>query len=152
MRAYFFGNQYISSIQQGIQAGHVLSELFIKYNHYGYAGTSDCTMLYDWATDHKTMILLNGGYSETLRELYAFLSSEENPYPYANFHEGQDALDGALTSVGIILPEKIYGIDPKLVPDSVYFATHFFFPYNSEEYSQWETELIQRLSQFSLAR
>jgi len=100
MRAYFFGNMYLSPIQQGIQAAHVTHELFLKY------GID--SRFYDWAQDHKTMILLNGGYSENLRELIALFDSRENPYPWAHFNEGEDSLDGALTSVGIVLPEKIY--------------------------------------------
>ena len=32
MRAYFFGNMYLSSIQQGIQAAHCLGEMFLKYD------------------------------------------------------------------------------------------------------------------------
>ena len=31
MRAYYFGNMYLSSIQQGIQAAHATHELFNKY-------------------------------------------------------------------------------------------------------------------------
>lgn len=160
MRAYFFGNMYLSSIQQGIQSAHVLGEMFIKYTQ---PDDMETEILYEWAKDHKTMILLNGGYSEAIRDLYQFLESAENPYPFAKFHEGIDALDGALTSVGIILPEKIYGLDPKLIPDAqVFLATHNFFGYattnpktghiTSHEYTKWELELIQRIGQFGLAR
>jgi len=107
MRAYFFGNMYLSHIQQGIQAAHVVGELFVRYNANS-PEYQKVEMLYEWAENHKTMILLNGGYSATIRSLFQFLDSEDNPYPFAPFHEGQDALDGALTDVGIILPEKIY--------------------------------------------
>ena len=117
MRAYFFGNMYISSIGQGIQAGHVLAELFVKYQqHSAWAVVTIPTQhLYDWAHNHKTMILLNGGYSEALRSISELFAAKENPYPWSVFHEGQDALDGALTCVGIILPEKIYGAGVELV-------------------------------------
>ena len=111
MRVYYFGNMYLSSIQQGIQAAHVTHELFLSYppcdpNHHDLQSDSD--ILYDWAKNHKTMILLNGGYSEALRELITFFSSPQNPYPWTFFNEGEDALDGALTCVGIVLPERIY--------------------------------------------
>jgi hypothetical protein len=33
MRLYTFGNYYLSSIQQGIQAGHAAVELFNKYEN-----------------------------------------------------------------------------------------------------------------------
>ena len=166
MRAYFVGNMYLSSIAQGIQAAHVLGEMFDKYQHSANQFQDDTIQtqyLYEWVDLHKTMILLNGGYSENLHKLYEFFSSEENPYPFAKFHEGQDALDGALTSVGIILPDKIYGVDPASVPDALIFlATYGFYSttvtdsktgyINSYEYTKWELELIQRISQFGLAR
>lgn len=113
MRAYFFGNMYLSSIQQGIQSAHCLAEMFVKYPYNGSRNADGAAFeasyfLSDWATDHKTMILLNGGYSENLRAIIELFNASENPYPWSQFHEGQDALDGALTCVGIILPEKIY--------------------------------------------
>lgn len=103
MRAYFFGNMYLSSIQQGIQAAHVTAELFMKSH-----SEEGNMFLLDWANNHKTMILLNAGYSEELRRLIEFFDSQDNPYPWASFNEGQDALDGALTCVGIVVPESIY--------------------------------------------
>lgn len=106
MRGYFWGNMYLSSIQQGIQSAHCMSEMFIKYQ---YTSSPHPLILSDWASHHKTMILLNGGYSETLRTLLTMFRKDSNPYPFASFNEGQDALDGALTCVGIILPERIYG-------------------------------------------
>ncbi len=105
MRAYFFGNMYLSSIQQGIQAAHVTHELFNKYIDNPGSGLNTLSL---WAEDHKTMILLNAGYGENIRALVERFNNSENPYPWADFHEGQDALDGALTCVGIVLPEKIY--------------------------------------------
>ena len=100
MRAYFFGNMYLSSIQQGIQAAHVTAEMFCQWG-------GDRT-LQEWADDHKTMILLNGGYLETMEDLWGFINEGDHDYPYAKFHEGLDSLGGVLTSVGIVLPEKIY--------------------------------------------
>jgi len=74
MRAYFFGNMYLSSIQQGIQAAHVVTEMFTKYpiDH-------ECIKfddLNDWANNHKTMILLNGGYGENLYDLLGFFDQD----------------------------------------------------------------------------
>lgn len=106
MRAYFFGNMYLSSIQQGIQAAHVVHELFLKYPRS--AENIQTHHLYGWAENHKTMILLNGGYAEALEDLHAFFESPSNPYPFTWFHEEKASLNGALTSVGIVLPEKIY--------------------------------------------
>lgn len=104
MRAYFFGNMYLSSIQQGIQAAHVVHDMFVTYQ----VESERKQKLFNWATNHKTMILLNAGYSSEIFALSAFFRTEDNPYPWSNFYEDPDALNSAITSVGIILPAKIY--------------------------------------------
>lgn len=105
MRAYFFGNMYLSSIQQGIQAAHALHEMFVRFPERKQDGG---WYLWEWATNHKTMILLNAGYGEEIRDLMLFFNNHRNPYPWAEFNEAPEALDGALTTIGIILPEEIY--------------------------------------------
>lgn len=156
MRAYFFGNMYLSSIQQGIQSAHCLAEMFIKYQYMD--GLTDnesqkCTHLYNWANYHKTMILLNGGYSEALRTLAEFFDTRDNPYPWAKFHEGQDALDGALTCVGIILPERVYDNVELVVSASTSYST-----LNTNEtvdklgLSPYDQFLCREISKYGLAR
>ena len=111
MRAYLIGNMYLSSIQQGIQAAHCIAEMFTKYTGELLATRSQgptAIQLFDWAQNHKTVIVLNGGYSSALETLYQLFDSDENPYAYAKFHEEEAALNGALTSVGIIVPSRIY--------------------------------------------
>ena len=115
MRAYFFGNMYLSSIQQGIQAQHCTVAMYKKYfprptlvGECCFEASEQTVMLSDWAFDHETDVLLNGGYAETLHEIYTDLDVFDNPYPFAKFHEGEDSLGGVLTCVGIILPEEIY--------------------------------------------
>lgn len=105
MRYYGFGNMYLSSLQQGLQNAHVMHELFTKYE--GNRG-SQWNTLSLWAEDHKTMILLNAGYGENIHALVERFNKFENPYPWADFHEAEESLDGAITCVGIVLPEKIY--------------------------------------------
>lgn len=105
MRLYTFCNLYISPIQCGIQTAHVVHDLFVKY--YDSVGEERGT-LYNWAEDHKTIIVCNAGYSSELRSLIDLFHNKANPYPWADFREGENALDGALTCVGIVLPEKIY--------------------------------------------
>lgn len=112
MRAYFFTNMYLSSIQQGIQPLHVVADMFVKYMDHGSNGiiiaTSKLDLVHKWARDHKTVICLNGGYTSNLHDLVVRLDVADNPYPWQAFWEGDDALGGVMTSVGIILPEKIY--------------------------------------------
>lgn len=104
MRAYFFGNLYLSPIQHGIQAAHVTSELFVKYRDRFPQNDH----LLNWAENHKTIVCMNGGMSVTLRGLCTLFENSQNPYPWVSFREADEALDGALTCVGIVLPERIY--------------------------------------------
>ena len=166
MRAYFFGNMYLSSIQQGIQAAHVVHELFVMYpsptpvlreGQQIYLDTPSKT-LYDWAIEHKTMILLNGGYSENLRRLETLFEDSNDNYPWTVFHEGEDALDGALTCVGIVLPEKIYVtadmVRKDVVGDEQLFDGVVFNPEDPAiewSFSRWEIKLIHELNNYSLA-
>jgi len=153
MRAYFFGNMYLSSIQQGIQAAHVTHGLFTKYTSLN--SVSD--LLFHWANHHKTMVLLNGGYGDNLRALIERFDTSENPYPWTSFNEGEDSLDGALTCVGIILPENIYetaralrdgNIGAEQIP-----VTGEWSPIEDVTWtlSKWEYELCLELNKYGLA-
>jgi len=92
---------YLSSIQQGIQAAHVIGNMSAKYRN----ADSDYTK---WANDHKTIILLNGGMSCNLHSIVEHFMEDDNPYDWSCFTESQEALDGTITSVGIILPDDAY--------------------------------------------
>lgn len=105
LRAYFFNNMYLSSIQAGIQSQHTTAEMFVKYLPFDHK-CSDT--LYDWAIHYKTTIVLNGGMQSELQEILSLLQEKNNPYPFAFFKEAEYSLNGALTNVGIILPERIY--------------------------------------------
>ena len=158
MRAYFFGNMYLSSIQQGIQAQHTTAELFIKYNPPGTDRLLDeAPLLFEWASDHKTSILLNGGYSSTLREIIELFRDEDNPFPWVSFNESEDALDGALTCVGIVLPARIYetaaAIRDNAELDEVIRQYGGWAPEEGMTYeiSKWEYELCLELNKYGLA-
>lgn len=112
MRFYSFTNFYLSSIQQGIQPAHCVADMFVKYA----AECTERTILLDWATNHKTMICLNGGNSEGVRFVYAELEKLGGAIqlPFVKFHEDQQSLDGALTSCAIIVPQSIYDAAAKL--------------------------------------
>lgn len=159
LRAYFFGNMYLSSIQQGIQAAHVVAELFVKYPDS--AAMQESVDLDNWATNHKTMILLNGGYGSTLHDLIDLFDNDDNPYPFSFFKESEAALDNALTSVGIILPEKIYEGARKLRNlqttdiaawrDKKSLTLGIFPNQKGFKYTDWEVEMMERLNCFRLA-
>jgi len=170
MRAYYFGNMYLSSIQQGIQAAHVTAELFSQYPRYkDQEDIEKQEMLYEWAQNHKVMILLNAGYGEELHTLRQTFMIPDNPYPWAAFAESPEALDGALTSVGIILPEKIYltaaairedrsGDIRREIQDNGTLSIAPGELFNTEdhgeiiEFSKWEFDFMNRLNRYGLAR
>lgn len=180
MRIYCFGNFYLSSIQQGIQALHVLGEMVNKYsictvahddhNEKVFNGDSpQATMLADFLVNHKTAILLNGGAQKELDVLYGFFNSglllEKNEFPFAYFREEEDALDSALTCVGIVIPFRIYELTDRLKKDSDKliqfrieeqlnrrgFASYDFDNPNCTINNRWEYELAQLLGTYRLA-
>lgn len=163
MRAYFFGNGvYMSQIQQGIQAAHALARMFVDPD----MDESRRAYLHAWANDHETIILLNGGMSAQIQEILYFFTSPQNPYPWAPFYEEPAALTphiesglGALTTVGIIIPEKIYGLSSliKQYPDTEQ-AIEGKFKLESKdgdfvdhEVSNWEFSLAKLLNSYRLA-
>ena len=101
-RAYHFGNFYLSSLQQGIQAAHAQTELFKDY-----ANVPMGSIVWEWAKN-PTMICLNGGNNQSLLDIVDFLHVDANPYPWSAFYEDEESLGGILTNVCIVLPEKIY--------------------------------------------
>lgn len=127
MRCYTFGNYYMSSIQQGIQAAHSTAELFVKYQDNGMTLINDYEPsiaeyeyqdkvqdLYDWAENHKTMVCLNGGNLQGLKGIETLLQSEDNNLPWASFYEDEESLGFILTNIAIIVPEYIYDTAAKI--------------------------------------
>ncbi len=144
MRAYFFGNLYFAGIHAGIQAAHTVVEMYNKYSPEQHQRS----ILEHWAREHKTIVLLNGGYAEELRSLIKFFSSPDNPLPWANFNESQEAADGCLTCVGIILPEEFYEAAKELRSITTKAPT----PNLDKLQTVWERELAVRLNNYGLAR
>jgi hypothetical protein len=148
LRCYTFTLYQLSPIQQGIQAGHAAVELGMRaYTRLQRTLKGDHFRMYhDWSSNWKTMVLLNGGDLQELCELGKFLSHEHNEFPWATFHESVDSLGGLLTSIATILPDRIYGT-----------AENMRKLKGGEQipkcgFTQWEYELIERLSKTGLAR
>lgn len=102
-RLYAFQNFYLASIHAGIQTAHSIAELSIKTKN-----TDHENQYMDWALNHKTIIILNGGMQCDLYNTLAILEPIKDIIPFACFHEELDALNGALTNVCCILPERYY--------------------------------------------
>lgn len=82
---------------------------------HGDAGSiySPSQQLYNWATNHKTMIVLNGGMNQDLQTMKEFFTNHLNwatcfPIPFTVFHEDEMSLGSILTCVGCVLPEEVY--------------------------------------------
>lgn len=119
-RGYFFGNFYLSSIQQGIQAAHVIQEMTKKYEPLRYSTNAATEIFRDWCFEDKTMILLNGGMHQSLYEVYSRLLEMTNrgtDYPVALFNEERAALNETITCVGIVLPKSVYNFWGNVGPD-----------------------------------
>ncbi len=158
MRYYGFGNMYLSSIQQGIQNAHVIHELYNKYTL-----RDDLTT---WSRNHKTMILLNGGYTSNLQQLIQMFSNPTNPFAWAQFNESEEAMGGLLTCVGIILPERIYKTAEYLrhIPQHIKKATISSFLQTGQieidgfpdnqliKLGEWEFSIIQEINKYGLAK
>jgi hypothetical protein len=148
LRCYTFTLYQLSSIQQGIQAGHAAVELGMKAykKQMRMRSGTDFGVYHEWATEWKTMVLLNGGDLSELEEFRDFLSFDGNTFPWAAFHESDESLGSLLTSVAIILPARIF-----LTAE----AARKKIPLEPEEVpfcELWEIELIDRLSKAGLAR
>ena len=142
MRFYAIGNYYLSSIQQGIQAAHTLAELAIMPEHRG--------VFDEWAKNHKTMVVLNGGNADGLRKFYELLSSEyAKSLPFAKFNEDAQSLDGALTSVGVIVNERIYSANWINGYDQ---TEGWWQAANGERLHGWESDFAAVLNCMPLAR
>ena len=154
MRFYAMGNYYLSSIQQGIQAAHALGEML---NQYPYGDSSVGRTLRDWSANHKTMVLLNGGNSASLRNLWQLVSDSRNTsLPVSKFSEDEQSLDNALTCVAIILPKRLYAAE-WVMPDQEYPAWEGgqgrWFEKDGDVYiTGWEAELLDAIKRLPLAR
>jgi hypothetical protein len=154
MRLYTFGNYYLSSIQQGIQSAHVVSELFTKYPFENAIVWDEPQgkPLYDWAKTHKTIICLSGGNCDDLHDLYEELAGigPTLGLPYAKFREDDASLNGAITCCGIVVPAMIYDVAQAVRGLDVVSAS--IIAEQAGVTLMVELELAQLLNRYGLAR
>jgi hypothetical protein len=117
LRLYSFVNFYLSPMQKGIQTGHAAVDLMLKYSGRVGNDNSDFqkTMVYDWAKDHKTFIVLDGGNSKSLTQSTDIIF--DAGFPFETFCEDKDSLERLHTCTVVILPEYIFGA--KLASDGM---------------------------------
>ena len=119
-RLYSFVNMYLSDIQRGIQTAHLVHNLFIDWifaDHHDAAWQS----LVRWGQRDKTIIVLNGGYSSELVNIYNDIEvyGDALQLPYSFMRESADALNGALTCVGLVVPSDIYDAENRGVGEEI---------------------------------
>ena len=114
MRCYHLNNFYLHEKHCGIQSAHSQHELMLKYTDPSNPTIKSpfCQPqlegYLEWARNHKTIIVLNGGMQSHLQEWVEFLTPLSHSYAWAKFNESEEALNGALTNVAVVLPERIY--------------------------------------------
>lgn len=145
---------YLSDKQKGIQTQHATGDMSVDLN---------ASFIYkEWATNHKTTIVLNGLTSGGVRRAHATMLDlvgrigfylQNNEVPVALFCEDVESLDGAATAAAIVVPEFIY--NAKRVESEVgEYVDYLFFPEDggpAVELTKAETELHLFLRSFSLA-
>lgn len=108
MRLYTFTHFMLSSIQQGIQSGHVSQ--VIVHKHIDDRKTSKpLKAIKEWLPA-PTIVCLNGGNSAELIGIYnaiEYIGTVLN-LPWSDFCEDSESMEGLRTSVGIIVPPRIY--------------------------------------------
>ena len=141
MRAYFFINYYVAGIRAGIQAAHAIDQMWLQFVEALRLGSlsaleqSRLEILCEFSRNHKTFILLHAGDHAELNDLANFLAADENPYPWAKFSE--PGLNDAVTSVAIVIPERMYDDASTEVGRGLVEA-------ETGGYSSWEVEFLKR--------
>jgi hypothetical protein len=105
-KLYVWTNSYLSDLQKGIQTAHLVNLLHKRYND-PYLSEAKATFV-DWAYLTDTVVVYAGGGQADLDDLKCLFEDNRNydRYPFAAFLEDGNSLNGAMTAVGIILPEK----------------------------------------------
>lgn len=145
MRLYTLTNFMLSSIQQGIQSAHLIHELFVKYQNYSTSSLQH-RWLWDWAKNHKTLIILNGGNVSDLQNTFLMFRRlcDVTNYPFTSFFEDEQSLNNTLTCVGVILPAPIYSAAESYRKETDKKSV-------LEPFSQEEQEIIEFISMQRLA-
>lgn len=145
---FSWGNFYLSSIQQGIQAGHCWMDMAVKYQWHKCSehlcGEQVTETFWRWSVRDKVVNVRNGGEQEALRDLLTLFSREDNPYPWCEFRE-DEGLNHALTNVSIVVPEHVFAWEPiNAVYASIGYETSMSCENPLTEFDKELYNLIQR--------
>lgn len=101
LRMYSLVMYNLSPIQQGIQAYHATIE---AVNNFGNPNTINEEQFKDWAQNHKTVIILNGGTSSTMNNHHQILWSEQIGHNYFN----EPDLNNSMSAISFIVDERVF--------------------------------------------
>lgn len=109
--------------------------------------------LREFSRTHRTFIILNGGDHNALTDLYELLE-QSHPYAYDKFHE--PGLNDALTSVVVVLPERMYDetaskLGRALASGKAWKDDPMFTDALTRDYTAFELELLRRKAMCPLA-
>lgn len=114
----FVAGLYLSPLQRGLQTGHAISEmqsdlLKMEQDEVSNAAVDrsiERLMYNDWATDDKTIVILDAlncaGVVEAYNKATEFCMDLEMPVTI--FHEDIASLNGAPTATGLVVPDFYY--------------------------------------------
>ena len=104
MKLYLFNNGKCMGIQSGIQGAHAAVRLMHKYYDDSKRNSKFVDMINDWATNHETVAVVDGGSHFELVSMEANLV--DNDYvPFATFVEPD--LNYAYTSIAILCTQDM---------------------------------------------
>lgn len=146
MRFYGIGNMYLSSIQQGIQAAHVIANISANILH---SDANKNTLIFkEWAANFKTIVLLNGGGCRDIETVYSQIFARTG-LPSAAFFE-DETLNYSCTAAGIIVPTAIVRMIELIRTGEAYENMNFL--YGNDPVVPYGRELAEFIAKCSLAR
>jgi hypothetical protein len=151
LRLYSWVNFYLSSIQQGIQTGHMSDEMTCRYCLIDQYKDPAAKLWINWISTHKTYIILNGGDSQSIYDLYsniAGICSRLN-LPYSKFNE--PGCNNMMTCVGAVIPARYFAAEYDTTNRDVYLSIigslYNVYGVDSDEY-----DLIKLIKSCQLAK
>jgi hypothetical protein len=118
---------------------------------------------FDWAENHETIVVLEGGFHQDLRVIKSAFECgfnfkethtlDPSPYPWAPFCEDEETMNGMMTCVGIIVPEPIYAMAKAIRESKAGEETGRIWPLvKDKNFSPWELSFIELINSKELAR
>ncbi len=104
MKLFSFVNTYLSPGQKGLQTAHAAVEMMLMDRVWDDMDED----LKNWASNHRTIIIKDGGNCKRLEEIIVLFEEGCDAYQWSYFREDKESLNNALTAVCIILPKKFY--------------------------------------------